>query len=234
MRSHSLTVERASTSAPCSSNSVDHRGMALRDGPHQRRLAFALLARVDVGAALDAAACAAAVLPPRATTISAVWPSAFGEFDVGAGVEQRREHGDVRRDGGFRHRRRAVVVGDGDVRAGLEQARDEVRVVVMHGPVQRRRAVGLGLIRIGAFREQCDGRRVVVVARRVDERASAPPRYRRRARAAGRKRARSSRPPRTRPCCRRATRWARRRVAAPSAACSRRACDRGTSDAGRP
>ena len=210
--------------------------MALRDGPHQRRLALALLARVDVGAALDAAAAAAAVLPPRATTISAVWPSAFGESTSAPASSNASSTADVRRDGRFRHRRRAVVVRGGDVRAGLEQARDEVRVVVMHGPVQRRRAVGLGLIRIGALREQRDGRRVIAVARRIDEQClcarDAPAGGEREQQAETR--ARSSRPPRTRPCCRRATRWARRRAAAPSAACSRRACDRDTSDAARP
>ena len=71
MRSHSLTVERASTSAPCSSNSSAIAGWLCATA-HINAVCPFLSSRALTSAPASMRTLAAAVLPPRATTISAV------------------------------------------------------------------------------------------------------------------------------------------------------------------
>ena len=120
---------------------LDHRGLVLRRGPHERRLLAPALARVDVGAVLDehfggGRIAAAGDDHQRRLPIGA------GCVDRCAGFEQSCDDGGVADRRGFRERRRAELVRSRDVGARRDQSLDEREVVVVDGPVQRRRAVG--------------------------------------------------------------------------------------------
>ena len=68
------------------------------------------LSRAFTRAPCSSSSRAASTRPVRATTISAVCPSAFARLDVGARLEQRANDLRVRLDGRRRQRRHAVVV----------------------------------------------------------------------------------------------------------------------------
>ena len=107
----------------------DHRRLPLRDGPHQRRLAAPLLHRVDVGAVRAAARAPLRRCPVRATTISAVWPSAFGDSTSAPALSSASRSAGVAGDRRLGHRRRAVVVLRVDVGARLSRRWTSVEIV---------------------------------------------------------------------------------------------------------
>ncbi len=119
---------------------LHHLRLRLSCRPHQRRLPAPLLAAFTSAPALISNF-AASTLLERATTISAVCPSAFADFHICAGLEK---HLDDRRIAD--HRRFAewsgvVVVACLDVCARRDETLYKGRVIVVDRPVESRRAV---------------------------------------------------------------------------------------------
>ena len=143
-RCQSLTARARVRRPRRAARAADHRGLALRGRPHQRRLPAPLLARIDLRAVLRAAARAASTLPVRATIISAVWPSAFGRLDVGARLRAAPRSSPRRRRSRLPTSawRRSRSPRSTSAPAVISRF-DELELVVVDGPVQRRRAVGV-------------------------------------------------------------------------------------------
>ena len=132
---------------------LHHCRLALRDRPHQCRLAAPALDRVDLRTApqqrlgrIDAAGAGDDHQRGLAVRV--------GRFDVSAGRQQLVDDADVGEDRGLGHRRRAVVVFRVHLRARTNQPIDQIEIVMVHRPVQRGRAIGFGCVDIDALRDQ--------------------------------------------------------------------------------
>ena len=146
----------------------DRRRVVLVRGPHQRRLAFPLLAVVDARAAFDERVERRRVARAGGRHQRSL---AFRQrrVCVGAARQQQPRHRRIAVLGRERQRRHAVAVARIDLGARVEQCFHELDVAAVHGPVQRRRAVGVGVVRVGALREQGACRSIVAVLQRARE-----------------------------------------------------------------
>ncbi len=142
--------------------------MALRGGPHERRLTVCFLLDVD--------ACAfhqQRFHRTRLTCARAGHQHCFAVHGrgvrIGAGRQQTLDHGAVAVRAGKVQRRKAVVVGDCGARAGANQQVGDREIVDMGGPVKRGRAVALWRIHIDALLDERADRRGVLAAHGLDE-----------------------------------------------------------------
>ena len=149
---------------------LDHLALALRRGPHQRRLLAEGLAGVDVGTGLDE--------QPGGFDLAAAgrrhqrrFTFGVGEIGVGARLEQHVDDRCRAENRGFGDGRGPEVVLRLDVGAGFDQRAHQLDVVVGRGPHQRRGAVGAGCIRVGALGQHGQGRRAIAALDDVEQRA---------------------------------------------------------------
>ena len=139
---------------------VDHRGVPLGGGPHQRRRLLHLLGGVDVDLVLEQHRDRGHLAGSRGGHQCRFAPGMRARR-VGARLEQDGHHRGVAGTAGVEERGDAVAVGGVDVGTAGDQRPGDLAVTGVRGPEQRRRAVAGSHVRVHPLRqERADGRHI--------------------------------------------------------------------------